>query len=76
MEALTSISLKVLVMSRVVTRDFPGGPAVKIPCFQCRGCRFDPWLRGIKIPHNSAAWPKRRGKESNDFKCLQLKTIL
>ena len=23
---------------------FLDGPAVKIPCFQCRGCGFDPWL--------------------------------
>ena len=23
-------------------RDFPGGPVVKTPCFQCRGCRFSP----------------------------------
>ena len=26
-----------------VCRDFPGGPAVKTPCFQCRGYGFDPW---------------------------------
>ena len=24
-------------------RDFPGGPVVKTPHFQCGGCRFDPW---------------------------------
>ena len=23
--------------------DFPGAPAVKTPCFQCRGFRFNPW---------------------------------
>ena len=23
--------------------DFPGGPVVKTPHFQCTGCRFDPW---------------------------------
>ena len=23
---------------------FPGGPVVKILCFQCRGHGFDPWL--------------------------------
>ena len=23
--------------------DFPGGPVVKTPSFQCRGPRFDPW---------------------------------
>ena len=27
------------------TRDFPGGPVVKTPLFQCRGCRLDPCLR-------------------------------
>ena len=25
-------------------RDFPGGPGVKTPCFQCRGHGFNPWL--------------------------------
>ena len=25
-------------------RDFPGGPMVKILCFQCRGCGFNSWL--------------------------------
>ena len=24
--------------------NFPGGPGVKTPCFQCKGCGFDPWL--------------------------------
>ena len=24
--------------------DFPGGPGAKIPCFQCRQPRFNPWL--------------------------------
>ena len=24
-------------------RNFPGGPMVKIPCFQRSGCGFDPW---------------------------------
>ena len=23
--------------------DFPGGPVVKILCFRCRMCKFDPW---------------------------------
>ena len=26
------------------SRDFPGGPVVKTPCFQRRGHGFDPWL--------------------------------
>ena len=25
-------------------QDFLGGPAVKTPCFHCRGNRFSPWL--------------------------------
>ena len=25
--------------------DFPGGPAAKTPYSQCRGLRFNPWLR-------------------------------
>ena len=24
-------------------KEFPGGPVVKTPCFQCRGRGFDPW---------------------------------
>ena len=31
-------------------RDFPGGPAAKTPCCQCRGPRFNPWS-GNYIPH-------------------------
>ena len=31
-------------------RDFPGGPVVKTPCFQCRGPRLIPGGR-TKIPH-------------------------
>ena len=27
-----------------VTQDFPASQVIKIPCFQCRGCGFDPWL--------------------------------
>ena len=34
--------------------DFPGGPVVKTPCCQCRGCGFDPWL-GNKDPACCAA---------------------
>ena len=62
-KALTSVSLKVLVISKVVTRDFPGGPVVRIPCFLCSRRRFDPWLWGTKIPHGVAR-PKRRGKKA------------
>ena len=30
---------------RIHSRDFPGSPVVKIPCFQCRGHRYDHWSR-------------------------------
>ena len=34
-----------LVHSRVSHKgDFPGSPVVKTPCFQHKGCRFNPWL--------------------------------
>ena len=29
---------------KTVSRDFPGGPVVKTPCFHCRGHRFHPSL--------------------------------
>ena len=31
-------------MYKVLKPDFPGGPVVKILCFQHRGHRFNPWL--------------------------------
>ena len=30
--------------SRITKKDFPGGPVVKTPHFQCRGPGFNPWL--------------------------------
>ena len=33
----------------VFSWDFPSGPVVKTPCFQSRGCGFDPWLGNYKI---------------------------
>ena len=35
-------------MLKITQWDFPGGPVVKTSFFQCRGPRFDPWVR--KIP--------------------------
>ena len=29
--------------------DLLGSPVVKTPCFHCRGCRFDPWLKGSLV---------------------------
>ena len=43
--------------------DYPGGPVVKIPCFHCRGCGFDP-NQGSKIPH--AAWCVQKKKSELD----------
>ena len=42
---LTWMSCRHLKFSKfkIKFRNFPGCPVVKIPCFQCRGCRFDPW---------------------------------
>lgn len=33
--------------------ELPGAPVVKIQCFQCTGCRLDPWA-GNKDPTGSA----------------------
>ena len=37
--------------------DFPGGPVVKTPHFQCKGHRFDPWS-GNQDPTCRVVWPK------------------
>ena len=29
--------------TKINSRDFPGGPVVKTPCFQCKERRLDPW---------------------------------
>ena len=38
--------------------DFPSGPVVKTPCFQCRGCGFNTWL-GNKDPTCHGVWTKK-----------------
>ena len=42
--------------------DFPGGPVVKIPCFQCRGHGFHSWS-GNKIPHTTTSQIKKKKKK-------------
>ena len=44
-DSLWSLATWCIIMRRLenVRRDFPGGPVVKTPHFQCRGCEFDPW---------------------------------
>ena len=32
-----------LPFKNIIIHNFPGGPVVKTPCFQCRGLRFHPW---------------------------------
>ena len=41
---------KFLCLKKKKSRDFPGGPVVKTPRFQCRGHWFDPG-QGTKIPY-------------------------
>ena len=38
------------VKSKSCVWDFPGGPLVKTPCFQCREHGFDPWLGNLRSP--------------------------
>ena len=40
-------------------RDFPGGPVVKTPGFQCRGRGFNPWS-GNKDPTSCMVRPKKK----------------
>ena len=46
-------------------RDFPGGPVVNTPCFQCRGPDFDPWVGELKscMPHSVAKKKKRKNEK-------------
>ena len=46
-------------------KDFPGGPVVKTPHFQCRGQVFDPWL-GNKDPIYHVVQLKK--KKTNSIK--------
>ena len=39
----TSAGPRFLLCKMGYSRDFPGGPVVKTPRFQCRGRGFDPW---------------------------------
>ena len=47
------------------SQDFPGGPVVKTPCFQCRGMGSIPG-QGTKIPQ--AVWPKKKKKRKEKEK--------
>ena len=41
---------------------FPAGPVVKIPCFHCKGHRFEPWM-GNRDPTCPLALPKESKQE-------------
>ena len=55
---------------KISSRDFPGGPVVKTPHFQCRGYALIPgW--GTKVPH--AAWCNQKNKNKlKNFKQIKL----
>ena len=46
-------------------RDLAGSPVVKTPCFHCRRCEFDPWLRNWDPTFNTE-WLKKRKKEGRE----------
>ena len=46
---------------RAKSRDFPGGPVVKTPCFKWQGLRFNPWLENLD-PTCHVMWPKKKKK--------------
>ena len=46
-----------VALSTLLSRDFTGGPVVKIPHFHHRRCVFDPWL-GIEDPCMPHQGPK------------------
>ena len=50
-------------------RDFPGGPVVKTPCFQCRGARVQPLVGELRshMPRGAALPPKRRRPRISSF---------
>ena len=35
--------VRMAIIKKSTNRDFPGGPVVKTPSFQCRGHGFNPW---------------------------------
>ena len=41
---MCELLLNIKFLKKKQERDIPGGPVVKTPHFQCRGCEFNPWL--------------------------------
>lgn len=48
----------------------PGGPVVKIPCFQSKGNGFN-LGGGTKIPHACMLWQKKQNKTSYELDSLE-----
>ena len=48
---LKGANLKSIIM-QCPSWDFPGSPVVKMPHFQCRGPRFNPWSGNFPTCHN------------------------
>ena len=46
------------------SKDFPGGPVVKTPRFQCRGRGFDPWSGELRS-HVPCGVAKKKKKKFN-----------
>ena len=38
------IRMQTKFIKKLSTGEFPGGPVVRIWCFHCGGCGFNPWL--------------------------------
>ena len=54
--------------SRKKTREFPGGPVVRNPCFHCSRHSFSGCL-GKTIPHAADAAKKNKEKLTQAFHC-------
>ena len=59
---LYHLSHQDLMHIRMLTQDFPGGPVVKTPCFQCRDATWIPG-EGAKIPHATCCNQKIKNTE-------------
>ena len=40
--------------------DFPGGPVIKTPCFQCRGCGCDRWVGKLRFHMSHSVSPPKK----------------
>ena len=49
--------------SLILVWNFPGGPVVKSPVFQCRGCGFNPWS-GNSDPTCHVVWIKNKKRKN------------